>query len=115
MCKLFFSNFNHNYDEIPTIDLYPFIESIKILNKQEPNLVLSYNLENNTIIFSKEWSIWINKINFPFKKFISEFNQVNIDDNIIQEIYFCKIPLKYHKMLFTFLEMEYSNSETYSK
>ena len=51
MCKLFFSNFNHNYDEIPTIDLYPFIESIKILNKEEPNLVLSYNLENNTIIY----------------------------------------------------------------
>ena len=51
MCKLFFSNFNHNYDEIPTIDLYPFIESIKILNTL---IVKGYKLTSFVIPFKKK-------------------------------------------------------------
>ena len=126
MCKIFFQKLCNDYkeiddydDKIPKEETWYFTKCIKILNKEEPNLIISYNITNNTIIFSREWNEWIKKISFSFKQFISEFNQINIDfsymrnpnevreDNIIQEIYFCKIPLKYHKMLVAFLEVEY--------
>ena len=114
MCKIFFQKLCNDYkeiddydDKIPKEETWYFTKCIKILNKEEPNLIISYNITNNTIIFSREWNEWIKKINFSFKQFISEFNQINIEDNIIQEIYFCKIPLKYHKMLVAFLEVEY--------
>jgi hypothetical protein len=57
----------------------------------EPSLILAYNLETGTLVFSYDWNEWLNSLDKPFKDFIYQFNQIVIQDcSIIQKIYFCK-------------------------
>ena len=105
MCKPFF--LKNDYQTIDELKELPtLMKCIEILIKNECNLILSFNIDNNTILFSKEYSNWINKIDFSFKQFISRFNQIDTD-SLIQEIYFCKIPEKYHSAFLFFLHLEY--------
>ncbi len=101
-----------NYDTIDDIDNITekevFLECINLLKINEPYLILSYNLENGTLLFSSGWKKWLSMLDNHFKDFISQFNQIEVHDNsIIQKIYFCKIPERYYTTFLTFLQTIY--------
>ncbi len=108
MCLKYIYNlcFKNEYEDIPeepsTID-----KCIQIININEPELVISYS-EKGCIIFSKEWDTWRKNISQNLKRFIIPYNQIYIDDILIQVIYFCIIPEEYHKVFLSLLEVEYN-------
>jgi len=100
---------NEEYEDIIefTQEQNPFNECIDILNINEPGLVIRYVPETGLISFSNMWVFWINNASKHLKDFISPYNQLEVGQNLVQLIYFCRIPVKYHKTFLALLEAEY--------
>jgi hypothetical protein len=97
---------NEEYEDIIELQEQNYIdECMNILNINEPGLVIRYTPE--TITFSKMWVFWINNVSKHLRDFISPYNQLEVGQNLVQLIYFCKIPVKYHKTFLALLEAEY--------
>ena len=106
MCLNYIYNLCFGYEDIKeTI----FEECIKLLRLHEPGLVVDYNIEKETILFSKMWVYWTDNLSSSFKQFIIPYNKVEADRDLLQLFYFCKIPSKYHKTFLSFIEAEYEN------
>jgi hypothetical protein len=84
-----------------------FEECMHILNINEPDLIIRYNSENGFITFSKLWVQWSNNASIHLKEFIKQYNQIEVGQELLQLIYFCRIPKKYHKTFLALLEAEY--------
>ena len=85
-----------------------FEECMRILLINEPELVIRYNSEIGLISFSKLWVNWSNNVSIHLRDFINPYNQLEVGQNLVQLIYFCRIPEKYHKTFLALLEADYS-------
>jgi hypothetical protein len=111
MCIKYIYNLCFKSDEYEDIielqEQNAFDECMNILNMNEPGLVIRYTSETGFITFSKLWVNWINNASKHLKEFITPYNQIEVQKDLIQLIYFCKIPVKYHKTFLALLEAEY--------
>ncbi len=102
---------NDEYEDIIEMkDQNIFDQCMNILNINEPGLVIRYSTETGFITFSKLWINWFNSASTHLKDFIKPYNQLEVGHNLIQLVYFCKIPIKYHKTFLALLEAEYTSS-----
>jgi hypothetical protein len=88
-----------------------FEKCIHIIKINEPDLIINYNSENGVITFSKTWVQWSNNVNIHLKNFIKQYNQLEVSNDLIQLVYFCIIPMKYHKTFLALLEAEYEKTK----
>ena len=86
-----------------------FEKCMNILNINEPGLVISYDWKSGFITFSKLWIPWFNNASKHLKDFIMTYNQIEVQKDLIQLIYFSKIPIKYYKTFLSLLEAEYQS------
>jgi len=113
MCINIFSYFKKsNYDIIRTIDcidlsVNPFQYALLILEKNEPDLILRYS-PNGTILFSKEWIWWHNRLHEEAFDFMNRFKppQFRIE-NKPQIVYVCSIPEEHHIEFLNVIKKEY--------
>jgi hypothetical protein len=103
MCLQYIYNLCFKKDEYEDV----IEECMHILNVNEPGLDIRYTQETGFIAFSKMWVKWSNNVSIHLKEFIKPYNQVEVGNELIQLIYFCRIPKKYHKTFLALLEAEY--------
>jgi len=101
---------NEEYEDIIELqDENTFNECMNILHINEPGLVIRYTPETGFITFSKMWVFWFNNASMHLKDFIKPYNQLDVGNELVQLIYFCRIPVKYHKTFLALLEAEYES------
>ncbi len=111
MCINIFNFLKKRNDIMPTIDyidlsINHFQYALFILEENEPDLVLRYSA-NGTILFSKRWFLWYNRLHKEAFEFMSRFKPPQLDYTS-QLVYLCRIPEEYQEEFLNVIKREYS-------
>uniref|UniRef100_A0A6C0DK88 Uncharacterized protein n=1 Tax=viral metagenome TaxID=1070528 RepID=A0A6C0DK88_9ZZZZ len=110
MCCEFILKYFRDYEDIEDLckESYYFDKAIKILNKNEPGLILYYT-SNGNVTFSDRFIRWYNSLPEPFFVFISNFEIVKATCEIKQLFYMGKLKREDHHLFFILITNYYGN------
>lgn len=109
-CEFILSYFRGNeYEEVEEYyDTDDFEESMNILLKYEPGLIIHYNINGN-ITFSRLFLYWYKRLPEPLVTFMNEFNIVRATCDIEQILFMGKLDRSKHHLFLRLLKDKYLN------
>jgi hypothetical protein len=109
-CEFILSYFrDREYDEVEELkEEEAFEESMKILIKYEPGLIINYN-SNGNITFSLLFLSWYNRIPDPLLTFMNEFNIVRATCDIKQLFFMGRLDINKHYLFLRLVKDNYLN------
>jgi hypothetical protein len=113
-CEFILSYFRDNeYEEVEDTDEIvsstdDFEESMKMLFRYEPGLLIHYNYNGN-VTFSRLFLYWYKRLPEPLSTFMNEFNIVRATCDIEQLLFMGKLDRSKHYIFLRLLKDNYLN------